>query len=87
MYAFAPVKMSSLYPPPMLGHHGSFPKGELPPPRKSMGIHTAHVFLGNDPLIIRGCNIMRQKGFPEAAVMLVEDKQVCWLLATVFSTL
>jgi hypothetical protein len=71
------VKMGSLYPSPMLGHRGSFLKGEPTPPRKNMGIHTAHVFLGNDPLMIRGCNIMRQQGCPEAAVMLVEDKQVC----------
>jgi hypothetical protein len=67
----------TLYPKRMIGAFRDvvwYPD-PLRPPSRCLGVHTAHVFLGNDPLTVQGCNIMRARGFPEAAVMLVEDKQ------------
>jgi hypothetical protein len=71
----------TLYPQRMIGHvRHPFTKGGKPsPPRRGIGIHTAHIFLGNDPLMVEGCNLLRTRGYPEGAVMLVEDEQVCWL--------
>jgi hypothetical protein len=67
----------TLYPQRMIGVFRDaiwYPNPPRPPSR-SLGIHAAHIFLGNDPLTIQGCNIVRSRGFPEAALMLVEDKQ------------
>jgi hypothetical protein len=79
----------TLYPQRMMGAFQDvvWSSGPPVPPSRSLGIHAAHMFLGNDPLTIRGCNIMRARGFPEAAVMLVEDKQARWatLLEVPFS--
>jgi hypothetical protein len=71
--------MHTLYPRLMIAPlRDAFHRGNPKPPTRSLGIHTAHIFLGNHPLMIQGCNILRECGYPEAAVMLVEDKQVCW---------
>ncbi len=69
----------TLYPTIMIGTlRDPYWQGDPKPPSRSLGNHTAHVFLGNHPFMVQGCNIIREFGYPEAAMMLVEDKQVCW---------
>jgi hypothetical protein len=53
----------TLYPQRMMGvlRDPHYFQGEPVPPSRGLGIHTAHIFLGNDPLMNEGCNIMRAR--------------------------